>query len=48
MDGWYRAGGLVAEESCVQVVPLKIHVSLRATPVLPSPPKRTISPAAGS
>jgi hypothetical protein len=47
MDAYDRAGGLVAEDRCVQVVPLKVHVSLRSLPSA-EPPNRTMFPVAGS
>ena len=46
MEAYHRAGGLVAGESRVHVVPLKVHVSLRL-PLLSSPPNRKMFPMAG-
>jgi hypothetical protein len=47
MEALSRAGGLVAGESRVQVVPLKVHVSLRSL-LSPDPPNKTMFPVAGS
>jgi hypothetical protein len=46
MEAYARAGGLVAVESCVQDVPLKVHVSLRSLVPL-DPPNRKMFPMAG-
>jgi hypothetical protein len=46
MEAYARAGGLVAGESCIQVVPLKVHVSLRSLVPL-DPPNRKVFPMAG-
>lgn len=43
-----RAGGLEAGERSLQVVPFQVHVSFRGVVPLPSPPKRTTVPVAGS